>query len=350
MSGVLMWLILCALAATVVLLPLWLRSADGPLGRGADGDEPERQWQNEKDRLVGELRDLDRAFAEGRIDAAIHGRQSAILSADAERALKRLRQARASTTAGDTLHVPRRYPVAAAAAAVLLFGISGGAVMLSVRGDIVRGTSPHADGRIPLPAAQANANAAAPAAQGSSQVTAQGSSQVTAQAAAPAAPAGMPTTADGAPDIGAMVQRLEARVQGGEPTVEEMLMLGRSYRALGRTDDAIAVLKRAAERDARADTLFAYGEVLFRDGGEARLDEAAAVFDRLLAQAPRMPEALWYKSLTLVKRHKVDEARGILRDLKGLVVGNQDATRAVGELLAVLDQVGPAMAPRPQSN
>lgn len=350
MSGILTWLILCALAATAVLLPLWLRSADGPLGRGADGDEPERQWQNEKDRLVGELRDLDRAFAEGRIDEVIHDRQRAALSADAERALERLRQARASTTAGDALHVPRRYPVAAAAAAVLLFGVSGGAVMLSARGDIVRGTSPHADGRIPLPAAQANATAAPPVAQGAPQAAAQAAAQASAQAAAPAVPAGMPTTADGAPDIGAMVQRLEARVQGGEPTVEEMLMLGRSYRALGRSDDAIAVLKRAAEREARTDTLFAYGEVLFRDGGEARLDEAAAVFDRLLAQAPRMPEALWYKSLTLVKRHKVDEARGILRDLKGLVVGNQDATRAVGELLAVLDQVGPAMAPRPQSN
>jgi cytochrome c-type biogenesis protein CcmH/NrfG len=337
MSGVLMWLILCALAATAVLLPLWLRGADGPLGRGADGDEPERQWQNEKDRLVGELRDLDRAFAEGRIDEALHARQSAALSADAERALRRLRQARASTAASDTLHVPRRYPVAAAVAAVLLFGVSGAAVMLSARGDIVRGTSPHAGGRVPLPAAQANAGAAA-------------SAPAATAAAAPSVPAGLPTTAEGVPDIGAMVQRLEARVQGGEPTVEDMLMLGRSYRALGRGDDAIAMLKRAVAREARGDTLFAYGEVLFRDGGDARLDEAAAVFDRLLAQAPRMPEALWYKSLTLVKRHKVDEARGILRDLKGLVVGNQDATRAVGELLAVLDQVGPAMAPRPQSN
>lgn len=333
MTGVVMWLILCALAATAVLLPLWLRSADGSLGRGADGDEPERQWQSEKDRLVGELRELDRAFAEGRIDGAIHGRQRAALSADAERALDRLRQTRASAMPGDALHMPRRYPVAAMAAAVLLFGVSGSAMMLSAQGDIVRGASPHADGRIPLPAAQADAKVA-PAAMPA--------------AASPAA--AMPVTAAGAPDIGAMVQRLEARVQAGEPTVEEMMMLGRSYRVLGRSDDAITVLKRAAEREARTDTLFAYGEALFRDGGDTRVDEASAVFDRLLAQAPRMPEALWYKSLTLVKRHKVDEARGILRDLKGLVAGNQDATRAVGELLAVLERVGPAATPRPQAN
>lgn len=325
MTGVVVWLILCALAAMVVLLPLWLRSADGPLGRGADTDEPERQWQNEKDRLVGELRDLDRAFAEGRIDRAIHARERAALSADAEFALERLRRARASIAAADTSHVPRRYPAAAVLGALLLFGVSGSAVMWSARGDIVRGASPHADGRIPLPAGQT-------------------------AAAAPAVSGAMPMTADGAPDIAAMVQRLEARVQGGDPTVEELMMLGRSYRVLGRADEAIAVLRRAAAREPRADTLFAYGEVLFRDGGEARLDEAAAVFDRLLAQAPRMPEALWYKSLTLVKRHKVDEARSILRHLKGLVAGNQDATRAVGELLVVLDQVGPAAAPRPQSN
>lgn len=336
MTGVVVWLILCALAAMVVLLPLWLRSADGPLGRGADTDEPERQWQNEKDRLVGELRDLDRAFAEGRIDRAIHARERAALSADAEFALERLRRARASIAAADTSHVPRRYPAAAVLGALLLFGVSGSAVMWSARGDIVRGASPHADGRIPLPAGQAVA--AAPP------------TQAQAQTAAPAVSGAMPMTADGAPDIAVMVQRLEARVQGGDPTVEELMMLGRSYRVLGRADEAIAVLRRAAAREPRADTLFAYGEVLFRDGGEARLDEAAAVFDRLLAQAPRMPEALWYKSLTLVKRHKVDEARGILRDLKGLVAGNQDATRAVGELLVVLDQVGPAAAPRPQSN
>ncbi|MGB3865581.1 MAG: tetratricopeptide repeat protein, partial [Xanthobacteraceae bacterium] len=152
----------------------------------------------------------------------------------------------------------------------------------------------------------------------------------------------------GAPDIGQMVQRLEARVREGNPTAQGLMMLGRSYRVLGRDADAIGVLKQAAERDATPATLFAYGEALFRGGGD--VDEAAATFERVLAQAPRMPEALWYKSLTLVKRHRVDEARVILRDLRGLVTDNQEATRAVGELLATLDRVGPAGTPRPQAN
>jgi cytochrome c-type biogenesis protein CcmH/NrfG len=337
MTGALIWLMLCALAALAVLLPLWSRRADVPLGRGSDGDEPEREWQAEKDRLVRELRELDVAQAEGRITAEIHDQQHAALSVEAEQALARLRRARSGSSPKNSEHTPQQYPGAAVVAAFALFIVSGGVTLISARGDVQRGTSPHADGRMLLAPSSSAAGGGNAEVVGSQLPRSSVSKELQ----------GLPLAADGSPDVGKMVARLEEKVKSGEPSVDDLMMLGRSYRVLGRDEEAISLLKQAAQRAPNRATLLAYGEALFRSGGDARLDEAAQVFDHLLSLAPGMPEALWYKSLALVKRHKVNEARGILRDLKGLVVDNAEASRAVGELLAVLDQVGTVTATPP---
>src|SRR5690606_401648 len=63
-----------------------------------------------------------------------------------------------------------------------------------------------------------------------------------------AAPAGMPLGADGAPDIGAMVARLEARVESGDYSPDDVAMLLRSYRVLGREDNGDRLLDTAAAK------------------------------------------------------------------------------------------------------
>ncbi|MBF0169183.1 MAG: c-type cytochrome biogenesis protein CcmI [Alphaproteobacteria bacterium] len=56
-----------------------------------------------------------------------------------------------------------------------------------------------------------------------------------------------PATANGAPDIAAMVKRLEARMKDNPNDVQGWSMLGRSYAALGEIDRAVDAYGRAAK-------------------------------------------------------------------------------------------------------
>jgi hypothetical protein len=211
MTITLVSLLLCAAVVALTVSPLFRKGGNEPLGRGLEDDSPIRRWQDEKDRLTAQLRDNDLALAEGRIDEAAHSSIAARLAAEADRALVRLRRAREGLTPVAAETARRiRLPVTATAA-VLVMAATYGVHAFASLGDIDRTRSPHASGEAPVDAAQGGA--------------------------------GMPLGADGAPDIGAMVARLEARVNGGDYTPEDAAMLMRSYRALGRDADARALLQ-----------------------------------------------------------------------------------------------------------
>ena len=303
MTITLVALALAAITIALVASPLFRSAANRTLGRGKEDDSPIRLWQEEKDRLTGQLRDNDLALAEGRLDSREHDAIAARLAAEADHALVRLRQAREGLTpaAAETARPVRAWRAAAGAGLVL--ALAYGAHAFASLGDIDM-THPAASG----------------------------------EQAAAGADAGMPVGADGAPDIGAMVARLEARVATGDYTPDEAAMLLRSYGALGREADAKALLANA--RKAFPDDVslrLAFVDAALSGSDPAMAAEAQAMVEAMLGVAPGMPEARWYRSLFMVRQGDIEGARRELHALQPLIAGNKEATEAVASLLARLD-------------
>src|SRR5690606_34334743 len=128
-----------ALAVVVVALvasPLFRGAANRTLGRGKEDDSPIRLWQEEKDRLTGQLRDNDLALAEGRVDAREHDVVAARLAAEADHALVRLRQAREGLTPAASEAMRPVQAWRAAGGALLVLALAYGAHAFASFGDI----------------------------------------------------------------------------------------------------------------------------------------------------------------------------------------------------------------------
>lgn len=296
--------VLCAAAVAVVVGPLMRRRANLPLGAGLEDDSPVRRWQEEKDRLTGQLRDNDLALAEGRIDPARHSATATRLAGEAEHALARLREVRGALAPAYAASPAseRRWTVALVAGCVV--AATYGVHAVASRGDIDMTRSPHGD-----------------------------------MAASPRpddAPAGMPVGADGVPDIGAMVARLEARIESGDYAPDDVAMLLRSYRVLGRDGDRL--LDEAAGKfpdDVQIRLAFIDAALAGTDAD--RLARAETMVSELMAASPDLAEARWYRALFLVRHGDLDAARAELRALAPLVAGNPQAADAVRTLLSRID-------------
>ncbi len=290
-----------ALLVPALLLVGWplVRVRQAPLGRGLEDDTPVHRWQAERARLVGQLRDNDLALAEGRIDAAVHQETAARLGAEAEAAVAALRGARAELAGEGMRPRTRPHPLALAASAAAVAAVAFGAAQVSRWQDIDLTGSPHADGTIPLDIAGA-----------------------------------MP---EGAPDIGAMVAGLEARVAEGGASAEEIKMLLRSYDTLGRMQDAREVLRAALDRfPDDPDFQIGYLRAAVAEPTEADTARALPVADRLIAAMPDLLEARWYRSLILLRTDRRDEARVELMWMAPHLPPGSPAGQAVAELLAEL--------------
>lgn len=291
--------LLCLTAVAVAVGPLLRKRASEPLGTGLEDDSPVRRWQEEKDRLTGQLRDNDLALAEGRIDAARHSATATRLAGEAEHALARLREVRGSLAPADATVArhERGWTVALAAAAIL--GAAYGVHAFASRGDIDMTRSPHGD-----------------------------------MAAAPSEG----EAAGGMPDIGAMVARLEARIAEGDYAPDDVAMLLRSYRVLGRGEDGEKLLDEAAKKfPGDAQISLAFIDAALAGTDTARLARAERMVADLLAASPDLAEARWYRALFLVRHGDLDTARAELRALAPLVAGNPQAAEAVRTLLSRID-------------
>jgi cytochrome c-type biogenesis protein CcmH/NrfG len=326
-------ILLCLLVAGWTLYPLIDRASDQSSGSGREADDKVAVWCEEKDRLVGEMVALDLAYAEKKINQADYEGERNRVMAEAEAAADELRRARAKApvVAKDA----RTYP---AIGGILAGGIVLGTVGLTLllNGyDIRADGNPHADGRIPLTGAMA----------------ANGADGGTSQAQPGAASGAMPVDANGAPDVGAMVARLEAKVKSGKASVDETLMLARSYRVLGREDESLAMYRRAqAMAPDEKPINLVVASALLRSDKPADNAEAEKLVDKALAEDPSKPEALWLKSIGLIRRHEIQEAKDVLGRLQGLVKENSEAKTAVAGLLAELEGVKTPAAGSAPSN
>ena len=112
------------------------------------------------------------------------------------------------------------------------------------------------------------------------------------------------------PDVGAMVVKLEKHMVDAPQDQNGWLMLGRSYLAMERLDDAVTAYGHAHDLGQSADASLGLGEAIsLRAGGEIT-PPAATLFEEALSLAPGNPKALLYGGFAAATRGD----RGLARD------------------------------------
>jgi cytochrome c-type biogenesis protein CcmH len=122
-----------------------------------------------------------------------------------------------------------------------------------------------------------------------------------------------------APDVAAMIAKLEQHLRDDPADLAGWLMLGRSYVALQRLDEAVAAYERAHQLDAKSvEATLGLGEAIsLRAGGQVS-EAASQLFEEALAEAPDNPKALLYAGFAAASRGDNASARSRWQALKEL--------------------------------
>ncbi len=145
--------------------------------------------------------------------------------------------------------------------------------------------------------------------------------------------------APGSPqEIETMVSDLAAGM-ATEPTLEGLAMLGRSYMALQRYEEAVEVYHKAWEMTEGRDPNVAlvYAEALILTDRDTIRTSAADLLDGVLLSLPDNPRALWYGGLSSLARGRTDEGRARWVQLLGLPDLPEQLRNVVQQQLAALD-------------
>lgn len=142
--------------------------------------------------------------------------------------------------------------------------------------------------------------------------------------------------------VDAMVAQLEQRLVEHPDSAEGWLLLGRTYMALGRFDEAVPALARA--RELVGDTpqlLLQYADALaMADGGRIG-DEVRALVSRVLELEPENVAALWLAGLGAAEAGERKQALDYLRQAQAISARNgtpkAEVEAAIRELEAVTD-------------
>jgi cytochrome c-type biogenesis protein CcmH len=150
--------------------------------------------------------------------------------------------------------------------------------------------------------------------------------------------------AAGGPDVLAMVAKLEGHLRDDPKDLSGWLMLGRSYLALERQDDAIVAFDHAHRLDSdNAEAAMGLGEAMSLRAGGNITPAAAELFEQALKLAPDNPKALLYGGFAAAERGDFAAARARWESLK--------ARHPPAEIEQLLDariaELGPAGAGAP---
>src|SRR5882757_7379458 len=146
------------------------------------------------------------------------------------------------------------------------------------------------------------------------------------------------------PDVAAMVGKLEAHLRENPNDLTGWLMLGRSYVALERLDDATLAYDHAHRLDAgNAEAALGLGEAMSLRAGGNITPAAAQLFEQALTLAPANPKALLYGGFAAAARGDNAAARTRWQALKELHPPAQ-----IEEMLdARIAELGPAAGAPP---
>jgi cytochrome c-type biogenesis protein CcmH len=122
-----------------------------------------------------------------------------------------------------------------------------------------------------------------------------------------------------APDVLAMVSKLEQHLRDDPKDLAGWLMIGRSYLALQRMDDAVGAYDRAHQLDAKSvEATLGLGEAMSLRAGGQISPVASQLFEDALMQAPDNPKALLYAGFAAASRGDNSSARSRWQALKDL--------------------------------
>jgi cytochrome c-type biogenesis protein CcmH len=122
-----------------------------------------------------------------------------------------------------------------------------------------------------------------------------------------------------APDVLAMVARLEQHMKDAPNDTAGWLMLGRSYVALERFDDAVRAYQHAHELDlGNTEAMLGLGEAMSLAARDVITPAAADLFEKALTLAPDDPRALLYGGFAAAVRGDRGLARTRWMALKAL--------------------------------
>jgi len=121
------------------------------------------------------------------------------------------------------------------------------------------------------------------------------------------------------PEVLAMVAKLEKHMQDAPNDATGWLLLGRSYLALERVDDAILAYDHAHRLDANnTEAMLGLGEAMSMRAGGNVTPAAAELFEQAVALEPDNPKALLYSGFGALTRGDRAAARRRWQTLKGM--------------------------------
>ena len=144
------------------------------------------------------------------------------------------------------------------------------------------------------------------------------------------------------PDVAAMVAKLQKHLSEQPGDIEGWLMLGRSYVALNRLDDAVVAYDHAHQLDGKsAEAAMGLGEAMSLHAGGQITPAAGRLFEAALLLAPTNPKALLYGGFAAAVRGDRALARTRWEALKSL----HPPPQIVAMLDARIADLGPTGAP-----
>jgi len=120
------------------------------------------------------------------------------------------------------------------------------------------------------------------------------------------------------PAVLAMVAKLEQHLKDEPNDLTGWLMMGRSYLALDRAEDAVIAFEHAYSLDKNADAALGLGEALSVRAGGDITPQASQLFEEAVSQAPDNPKALFYGGFAAAIRGDPGLARQRWQALKDL--------------------------------
>jgi cytochrome c-type biogenesis protein CcmH len=121
------------------------------------------------------------------------------------------------------------------------------------------------------------------------------------------------------PDVAAMIAKLEAHMRDDPKDMRGWMMLGRSYVAMERLDDAIVAYDHAHQLDAgNAEATLGLGEAMSLRAGGNITPAASQLFEQAVKLAPDNPKALLYGGFAAAERGDKQTARSRWQALKAM--------------------------------
>lgn len=283
-------LLLVAVAGIVVLGPLLRARHDRSLAQGPKAPDGASRPTDLREGFREELRALEVALAEGKIDRASRDDERVRIAAEAERIAGVEQSGEAEPPGDPASRVARAYPVTAALGTGILAILTLATLWIAEQGDI------RAEPAVAVATAEAESLDEAA--------------------------------------VKAMIASLAAQVRAGDGTAEDVALLERSYEILGREAEILPLLREASDASpANAALAAALGMRLLNAGGAAEFAEARSALDRLRSYHPDLPSGFWLQSLIFMREGDFERAAEVLEQMLGKVEDNPEVEWAISSML-----------------